>query len=80
MAIRRAGWRRRGHDPSFRSRGQMMRFGGAAGIAAALCLRDGVQPRHLNVPKLQQILVDEGFHLGDEARLRELGLRPASRA
>lgn len=71
---RGAGWLRRGHDPSFRSRRQMMRFGEAAGIAAALCVRNRVQPRRLNVRELQQVLINEGFYLGDAERLRELGL------
>jgi len=54
----------------------MLMNGQAAGIAAALCVKDGVQPRDLQVKKLQQILVDLGCPVGNDARLKELGLRP----
>jgi len=76
---RGAGWARRGHDPAFRSRTQMMRFGQAAGVAAALSARQGAPPRGLDVKELQRRLLAEGFYLGDEARLNELGLAAPSR-
>jgi hypothetical protein len=50
-------------------------MGEAAGTAAALAVKDGVSPRQLDVKKLQRKLLEAGFYLGDEARLKELGLR-----
>lgn len=43
------------HDAhaSVRSMGQCMAMGQAAGLAAHLCVRDGVSPHNLNVPLLQ---------------------------
>ncbi|MBQ2162463.1 MAG: FAD-dependent oxidoreductase, partial [Bacteroidales bacterium] len=40
-----------------------MCLGEAAGKAAALCARDGVQPRELDVRKLRKALLDEGVYL-----------------
>ena len=74
VTARGASWVRRGHDPSFRSRRQMMYFGQAVGIAAALACKDDVKPRDLDVKKLQKTLLGEGFYLGDESRLEVLGL------
>ena len=51
-------------------------MGQAGGTAAALCAKNGVEPRHLNVKTLQKKLLATGFYLGDEARLKELGLQP----
>ena len=66
---------RRGHDPTgMRARSSMMALGHAAGVAAALAVRRGVAPRRLDVRELQRELLREGFYLGDEGRLRELGL------
>ena len=49
--------------------------GQAAGVAAALCARDGVQPRHLDVRRLQRILVHElRSPLAEKDRLAALGL------
>ena len=67
---------RRGHDPgSTRARGALMLLGQAAGTAAAMSIKDGVSPRKLDVKKLQRELLKEGFNMGEEARLAELGLR-----
>ena len=74
VTARGASWVRRGHDPSFRGRRQMMCFGQATGIAAALACTQGVAPRHLDVKTLQRALLTEGFLLGDAERLAELGL------
>ena len=74
VTARGASFVRRGHEPSFRARGQMMNFGHATGLAAALAAGDGVGPRDLDVKKLQKSLLGEGFYLGDEKRLAELGL------
>ena len=62
------------YGPNFRSRYGMLLNGQAAGVAAALCVRDNVQPRDLDVKKLQRILVELRCPLGDDARKRELGL------
>ena len=48
---------------SVRVMGPAMCLGEAAGKAAALCARDGVQPRELDVRKLRQALLDEGVYL-----------------
>ena len=74
VTARGASFIRRGHDPSFRGRRQMTCFGQAAGIAAALACKDNVAPRDLDIKKLQRHLLVEGFNLGDEKRLTELGL------
>jgi len=74
VAARGASWIRRGHDPNFRCRGQMMNFGHAVGLAAAMAVADGVQPRDLDVKKLQKALLAEGFDLGHTERLVERGL------
>lgn len=36
-------------------------MGQSVGIAAALCARDGITPRELNVKKLQDILMEQGI-------------------
>ncbi len=48
---------------SVRAMGPAMCLGQAAGKAAALCARDGVQPRELDVRKLRKALLDEGVYL-----------------
>ena len=50
-------------------------MGQAGGTAAAMCAKSGVEPRDLNVEELQKKLLAEGFYLGDEKRLAELGLK-----
>jgi hypothetical protein len=52
----------------------MLLIGQAAGVAAALCVKNGIEPRDLNVKDLQRILVEWRCPLGDEARIAELGL------
>ena len=47
---------------SVRVMGPAMCLGEAAGKAAALCVKDGVQPRTLNVQKLQKALREEGVY------------------
>ena len=49
-------------------------LGEAAGAAAALAVQDGVAPRHLDVRRLQRHLLQQGFWLGEPARLVQLGL------
>ncbi len=48
---------------SARSMAPLMAISQASGTAAALCLADGVQPRNLDVPGLQRILVGQGAEL-----------------
>ena len=61
--------------PSNRNRWKVLLCGQAAGLAATLAARDGVTPREIDVKELQRILYHK-YHtaLGDEARLRELGV------
>jgi len=77
---RGASYLRRGHDPGTRERSNMMALGQAAGVAAALCAELGVPPRALDVKRLQRALIEAGYHIGDEARLVELGLRDVDAA
>ena len=76
MATGRAsGYLRRGHDPgSVRARPALLQLGEVCGLAAAMAVRAGVPPRALDVKALQRELISRGFHLGDAARLRALGL------
>ena len=71
---RGASWERRGHDPAFRERSNMMALGEATGRAAAIAAADDVAPRRIEVHKLQHAMLKSGYYLGDEARLTELGL------
>ena len=51
---------------SGKSMGNMMDMGQAAGLAAALCVKQGVRPRDLYVSKVQKVLTEEmGVHLFD---------------
>lgn len=49
-------------------------LGQAAGTASALAAEVGVPPRKLDIRKLQGTLMKQDVYVGDEARLRELGL------
>ena len=68
------------HRRLLRTRPSCMLQGQAAGMAAALSLETAATPKTLDTRELQRRLVEAGFHLGDEARLRELGLGGASPA
>ena len=61
-------------DTLLRNRMAVLHMGEAGGTAAALAVADKVQPRDLDVKKLQDQLLEAGFFLGDRARLRQLGL------
>jgi len=61
-------------SPNFRARYSMLLMGQAAGIAAALCARDGVQPRDLDHRKLQRTILDWGSPIVEDGRLAELGI------
>jgi hypothetical protein len=61
--------------PRMRTRWKVLLMGQAAGLAAALAATGGVPPRQVNVKELQRLLYHKyGAPLGDEARLRELGI------
>lgn len=62
------------YGPNFRARYSMLLSGQAAGIAAALCAKEGIEPRNLEVKKLQKILVGLGSPVATQQRLEELGL------
>jgi len=49
-------------------------LGQAAGTAAALATNTGAPPRKLDIRKLQRTLIKQDVYLGDDSRLRELGL------
>ena len=60
--------------PQFRVRYSCQLMGQAAGVAAALAARHGVEPREIDVKELQKILHRLGSEMGSEDRLRELGI------
>ena len=61
--------------PQIRQRPVPQLMGEVAGIAAALAVKKGVEPRHIDIRQLQKILVEQGSDLGPQEHLRELGLR-----
>lgn len=61
-------------DTLLRNRVALMHMGQAGGVAAALAARASIGPRWLPIRELQRALLREGFYLGDQGRLRELGL------
>ena len=63
------------YGPNFRQRYHVLLHGRAVGLAAALSIRDGVEPRDLDVRTLQEALIGEGCPLADKKRLKELGLK-----
>jgi len=72
---RGAGYEQRAHDPSgIRARPSMMVLGQATGVAAAVAVQRDETPRNVNVRQIQSELVKQGLFLGDEQRLKGLGL------
>ena len=72
---RGAAYVRRGHDPTgMRARPLVMVLGQAAGVAAELAIESDTRVKRVNRRELQRRLLADGFHLGDSARLHELGL------
>jgi hypothetical protein len=61
-------------DTVLRNRTAVQHMGQAAGIAASLAVKHSVSPRSIDVKALQRKLLEAGFHLGDPARLKQLGL------
>jgi hypothetical protein len=51
-----------------KSMGNMMEIGQAAGVAAALCSRQGVTPRQVSIKKLQEVLCAMGVRLFPQGR------------
>jgi hypothetical protein len=47
-----------------RSMGNMLGMGQAAGVAAAVAVRDGVLPRRVDVCRIQEALITMGVGLG----------------
>jgi hypothetical protein len=62
------------YGPNLRARCFTMLNGQAAGVAAALCVREGVEPRRLDVVSLQRSLLELGSPVTYPHRLKELGL------
>jgi len=60
--------------PQMRQRHTVQLMGQAAGVAAALAVRHGVEPREVDVKELQRALHGLGCWLGPDERLRELGI------
>ena len=60
--------------PQIRQRHSLQLMGQAAGVAAALAVRYGVEPRDIDIRELQRRLRSRGCEMGPEARLRELGI------
>ena len=51
-----------------------MALGQAAGIAAAIASADGIHVRDVDIRKVQKELLRQDAYLGDDSRLKELGL------
>ena len=60
--------------PQLRVRHRLQLMGQAAGVAAALAVKHGVEPRDIDVKELQRILHELGSNMGPDDRLRELGV------
>ena len=60
--------------PQFRVRYSCQLMGQAAGVAAALAARHGVEPRAIDVGELQKILHSLGAEMGSPERLKKLGV------
>lgn len=57
---------------SYRTQGGIMGIGQAAGVAAALCAKNGVQPREQDVKEIQQALIQLGASVyRDEKKMQE---------
>ena len=63
------------YGPNFRQRYHVLLHGRAVGLAAAMSIRAGIEPRKLDVKKFQKALLKEGCPVGDDKRLKELGLK-----
>ena len=61
-------------DTVLRNRMAVKHMGEAGGLAAAMAAEGKIVPREINIKALQRRLLDSGFYLGDQGRLKELGL------
>lgn len=57
-----------------RTKSHCMLIGEAAGTAAAICAKKGWSVQNLDIKALQKTLLKQGVYLGDEARLKKMGL------
>ena len=71
MAAGRSAMKR---GPQFRVRFSCQLMGQAAGVAAAMAVQRGIQPRAVDVKELQRSLHALGSNMGPEERLKELGI------
>lgn len=60
--------------PQMRQRYSVQLMGQAAGVAAALAVKNNVEPREIDVKQLQKLLHSLGSEMGPQARLKELGI------
>ena len=60
--------------PQFRARYSCQLMGQAAGVAAALATKSGIEPREIDVKQLQKILHELGSNMGPPDRVKELGI------
>jgi len=72
LAVGRSAWGI--PDTLPRNRIAVQHMGQAAGMAAAMAAKAGVQPRQLDVEALRRRLLERGCYLGDAERLKQLGL------
>ena len=63
------------YGPNFRQRYHVLLHGRAVGLAAAMSVREGIEPRDMDIKKFQRALLAEGCPVGDDERLKELGLK-----
>jgi ribulose 1,5-bisphosphate synthetase/thiazole synthase len=63
-------------DPraTLRSQSHCMVFGQGAGVAAAIAAQSGTGLREVDIRRVQQALLSQNVFLGDDSRLRQLGL------
>jgi hypothetical protein len=61
-------------DTLLRNREGVMYMGQAGGTAAAMAAKNNISPRNINIRKLQKKLYDDGIYLGDNDKLKKLGL------
>jgi len=66
-------------DTLLRQRDAVMYMSQAGGIAAAMAAKNRINPRDIDVKKLQKKLLAAGFYLGDKDRLKELKLNVTSK-
>ena len=53
---------------SWRAMAHVLALGEAAGVAAAVCAKDGTNARNVDVKKVQRLLVEQGAEIGQGLR------------